>query len=112
MNKENIYKITSMLSNIIIVIATIFLVFYAIAPLLGGKFLVDAIVKYGSWIGIALAIKIVLKRAEKGVRIGAYEFVLLFLIIFLNLVVWFPYPINLISGSLCIMGLILSYRQT
>jgi len=109
-NKEKVYNITSVTSNIIIIIAAILLVIYLIFPLFGGKLFVSAIIKCASWAGIGLAIKIALKRAKSGLRIRAREYFLLCIVCIVNLAVWFPYPANLILSILGVIGFIFSYR--
>jgi hypothetical protein len=103
-NKKSIYSIASLTATIILVIAVILLVTYLIAPLFGGKLFVDAIIKCASWAGIGLAIKIVLKRAQNGLHIRACDYLLLCLVFIANLVVWFPYPANLILSIIGIIG--------
>lgn len=95
-NKEKLYSITSITSNIIIVVAVIFLLVYLVAPLFGGKLLINAIIKYASWIGIALALKIGLKRAKRGLRIRGYEYSLICL---LSLIWLYGFHILLTSSS-------------
>jgi steroid 5-alpha reductase family enzyme len=109
-NRKSVYSITSLTATIILVIAVFFLVTYLIAPLFGGKLFVDAIIKCASWAGIGLAIKIVLKRAQNGEHIRACDYLLLCLVFIANLVVWFPYPANLILSILGVIGFIFSYR--
>jgi hypothetical protein len=109
-NRKSVYRITSLTATIILVIAVIFLVTYLIAPLFGGKLFVDAIIKCASWAGIGLAIKIVSKRAQNGLHIRACDYLFLYLVFIANLVVWFPYPANLILSILGVIGFIFSYR--
>lgn len=109
-NRKSIYMITSLTATIILVIALIFLISYLIAPLFGGKLFVGAIIKCASWVAIGLAIKIVLKRTQKGLHIRACDYLFLYMVFIANLIVWFPYPANLILSILGVIGFILSYR--
>jgi hypothetical protein len=83
---------------------------YLIIPLLGGKFATHAILKYAGWIVNALVLKNLLKRAQKGLRIRARDFLLLGVITVSSIFLWFGYPINFIMSSICILGFTFSYR--
>lgn len=111
MDKEKIYKIASVASNIILIVAIIFLSIHLIAPLTGGKLLINAMVKSLSWLGIALAIKVALNRVQKDLYLRIYEYLIICLIVIANIWVWFTYPINLILNILCVICLILSYKS-
>jgi hypothetical protein len=92
------------------VIAVILLVIYLIAPLFGGELSIDAIIKCASWVGIGLAIKMVIKRIQNGLHIRVRDYLFLYLVFAINLVVWFPYPANLIISILGIICFIFSYK--
>jgi hypothetical protein len=109
-NKEEVYRVASFFATFWLVVAIVFVAIYLVAPLLGGKLSVYAILHYAGWIVLALAAKFVLKRARKGLRIRAYDFAILCITVVFNFVIWFSYPINIILSSLSIIGLVISYR--
>jgi len=109
-DKEKIYYIASVAANAIFIIAILLLGIYLIAPLMGGQLLADAVIKYASWVGIALAMKLILNRLRKKDHIRAREYILLCLVVVANTIAWFPYPLNLIIGTLGLIGIFFSYR--
>ena len=74
MDKEKIYRITSVASNFILAVAILFLSIHLIAPLVGGKLVINALIQYASWAGIALVIKAALKRVREGRSIRLQEY--------------------------------------
>jgi hypothetical protein len=109
-NKDEFYRKISFLSNALLVIAAMLVASYLVAPLLGGKLSVYAIIAYASWIGIALVSKLFLRRVRKGLRVRVFEYLLLCLCVIVNLAVWFRYPINVILSILSIAGCVFAYR--
>jgi small-conductance mechanosensitive channel len=110
MNKDEFYKTILFLSNTLLALAALLIVLYLIAPLLGGKLSVYAIIAYASWIGIALVSKLFVRRARKGLRIRAYEYIIACLYVIFNLLFWFRYPVGIILSILSIVGLFFAYR--
>jgi len=108
-NKKTIFSVALLASNVIIIASTVLTVGYLLIPLFGGKLFLDAIFKCASWAGIALGLKIVMKRAVNGRRIRTRDYLLLCLVFILNILAWFPYPANLIIILLGIAGLYISY---
>jgi hypothetical protein len=109
-NKERAYSIASFTSNIITAVGIIFLAIYLLMPLFGGELFLDAILKYASWCCIGFSLKIVMKRATKGLRIRVRDYLLLCLVLIFNLFAWLPYPANLFLGLLGIIGFIISFK--
>ncbi len=109
-NKEKIFNIASMALNFFLSIAVVIFVVYLVAPLLGGKLLFNALVLYGSWIGMALFLKFLVKRAQKGLRIRQHQYVLLCLYNIVCMFLWFPYPIDVFLSILSIVGIVFAYK--
>jgi hypothetical protein len=109
-NKEKIYNITSIALNFFLSVSVIIFVVYLVAPLLGGKLLFNALILYGSWIGMALFLKFLVKRVQKGLRIRNYQYVLLCLYNIVCMFLWFPYPIDVILSVFSIVGIVFSYK--
>lgn len=109
-NKEKIYNITSMALNFYLSVAVIIFVVYLVAPLLGGKLLFNALIVCGSWIGMALFLKFLVKRAQKGLRIRTHEYILLCLYSIACMFLWFRYPLNFFFSVLNIIGIGFSYK--
>ncbi len=111
MDKEKIYKITSVASNFILVVAIVFLSIHLIAPLVGGKLLINALIQYASWASIALVIKVALKRVQEKRSMRLQEYSIICLMVIVNLWIWFTYPLNLILSILCVICLVFSYKM-
>ena len=109
-NREGIYDIASMALNLFLVLALVIFTVHLIAPLLGGKLLFNALILYGSWIGMALFLKFLVKRAQKGLRIRQYQYVLLCLYNILCMFLWFPYPIYVFFSIFSIVGIAFAYK--
>ena len=108
--REIVYRVSSVTFNILLFIAIVFIVIYLVAPFFGGKLSIDAIIKYASWACIALAMKYVLKRSKIGLPIRVREYLLLCILLIINFIVWFKYPINLILVLFGVIGFVISYR--
>lgn len=109
--KEEVYNIAPVFLNVFLIFAVIMVTFELVVPLLGGKLSVYALMAYGSWIGIALAGKIILKRARNGLNIRWHDYALMCLCAIVNLAIWFAYPVNIILGILCIIVAAVAYRR-
>jgi putative Mn2+ efflux pump MntP len=109
-NKEEVYTVAAFALNFWLAVAVIFVIVYLVAPLVGGKLFPNVIMKYASWIGLALLARNVLKRVRKGLRIRAYDYSLVCLCVIINLLLWFSYPINIILSILSVVGLAFSYK--
>jgi len=110
MDKEKIYKIASVVSNFILIIAILLLSIHLIAPLIGGKLLINALIQYASWAGIVLAIKVAIKRVQKRLSMRPQEYSIICLMVIVNLWIWFTYPLNFILSILCVICLVSSYK--
>ena len=87
----------------------IFLI-YLVAPILGGKLHFNALIVYGSWIGLALILKNGLKDMQKEMRLKKYKFILLTLYYILCAFLWFSYPLNLLFSGLFVVSNIVGYK--
>lgn len=108
-NKERFYGQVFVLVNLFLIFSVIIFSIYLVAPLFGGKLLVNALIHYGSWIFLALGMRIVTQRGRKGLRIRAYEYALLCLSGIVYFALW-SYPFNIIFGILSIVGIAISWR--
>jgi len=77
--------------------------------MLGGEFFPYAILKFVSWLGIAFIIRFELSRIKKELRMRLFDYIAIALILFLNILLWFKFPINLLFGTICTIGLIFSF---
>jgi len=109
-NKEKICSVISVALNIYLAVSVIVFGVYLVAPLLGGKLLFNALILYGSWIGLALLLKFLVKRAQKGLRIRQHQYVFLCLYNIVCMFLWFPYPINIFLSILSIVGIVFAYK--
>jgi hypothetical protein len=107
---KQIYDFASVALNIYLTGATILFAIHVFAPLLGGKLLFNALIVYGSWIGMALCSKYFLSRLRKGLPIRLHEYVLLSLYSIGCMFLWFPYPISILFSILTIVGIVFSYK--
>lgn len=110
-NKKTVCDIVSVCLNIGLVGAGILFVAYlVVVPLLGGKFFSDAIITYGSWMGMFLCSKIFLRRLLKGPPIRLYEYILFCLYGIGCMFLWFPSPISILLSILIIVANVFSYK--
>jgi|GEM_PF-3768526 len=109
-DKKEIYGMTFVLVNFFLIFSVIMFLIYLGAPLLGGNLSVIALIHYGSWIAMAIGISIVSQRGRKGLKIRAYEYVIVCLVAIVNFAIWFSYPINIILSILSIVGTAISCR--
>ena len=110
-NKKEVYYMALMISNFIIVLSTIFLSIALITPLFGGKLLVLTIIKYASWLALAVVLKIVVIKLQKEMLIGKKEYLLIYLATTVNIIFWISYPFNIIFSILAAIVLIYSYKR-
>ena len=110
MNRNEHLKFLSFVTNVGLILSLILFTSYFVAPLFGGKFAVYAVIIYASWIGIALVIKLFIRRSRKGDRIRAYEYLLGCLFSIVTPLLGFRYPIGIILIVLIIGGFFFVYR--
>lgn len=111
MNKDEYLKKILLISNVFLAFAGLLTIFYLIVFLVGGdKSYIRAILAYASWMGLALIAKLYARRALKGLRIGIYEYLIGWLCVTLNYLVWFRYPIAIILSISSIVCFFFVYR--
>jgi len=110
MDKEKLYGRLFVLANFFLIFSVILVAAYLAIPLLGGKLSVSAMTHYGSWICLAVGMRILSQRGRKGLRIRIYEYLLGYLAAIVNFIVWFSFPINMILSILCLAGFVFDYR--
>lgn len=109
-NRDEYYKIVLFLSNGWLVLGAMLVASYLVIPLFGAKLSVRAVIAYASWIVMALALKFYVRRLQKRLRIRAHEYLLIYLCVVFNFVVWFRYPIGILLSILSIIGFVFAYR--
>ncbi|HDH11671.1 MAG TPA: hypothetical protein ENG83_05665 [Nitrospirae bacterium] len=98
------------LANLFLIFSVIIFSVCLLAPLLGGKLSVSALIHFGSWIVLAIGIRIVSQRGRKAQKIRVYEYALICLAAIVNFNLWFTYPINIILSILIVVGTAVSYK--
>ena len=108
-NKNLLYFI-SILTNLFLFLSIILFVVYLIIPIIGGIFSSKALIIYGSWIGIAFAIKYIINKIKKNIKLKWYEFLILFLYSIVCMFLWFPLPFSFIFSIFIAVGNVVGYR--
>lgn len=103
-------KIPAVAINCYLALSIVFFLVHLAAPMLGGQLLYSAIVKYGSWIGMALVLKFILNKAQRKVRMNILEWVLITIYCGGCMLLWFPQPINFLFFLLIVIGNIGGYK--
>ncbi len=109
-NKTELYKATSLLSNCIAALGIILTAVYLIMPLFGSKISFTAIIAYASWVGIGLGIKPLLKKKIKCLKAGMYEYAMACTFVIFSVLVWWKFPFNAIFGIIIVSGFVYSYK--
>jgi hypothetical protein len=110
LNKVEYFKSILLFLNAFWVFASMLTVFYVVVPLFAGKFSIYPVAVYASWVAIALVLKDHLKRTQKGLRVRAWQYILLCILSILNLLFWFRHPIGVILSIVSIVGFFFLYR--
>jgi hypothetical protein len=98
------------LANLFLGLAVLILSLYLLAPLFGGIFLFAPLIGYGSWIMFALCMKYEAKSIRDK-RIGGTKFILANILAVLCLLLWFPYPYNLVAGIVFSFLKVVGYKK-
>ena len=109
-NKEDVYSMAFVIANLLLIFSVIMFSVYLVAPLLNGKLSVNALAHYGSWIALAIGIRIVSQRGRKRLKVRSYEYLILCVIAIVNFTIWFSYPINIVLSILSVVATVISYR--
>lgn len=96
-------------ANVFLALAIILLSIYLLAPLFGGKFLIGALLVYGSWIVFALCAKYEAKII-KAKKIGGHKFILVNILESLFMLLWFSFPYNLAAAVLFLLVKFVGYK--
>lgn len=110
LSTDEIHDALSGVANIFLALAVLILSVHILAPLFGGKFLISALLVYGSWIVFALCMKYDAKSI-KARKIGGYKFILVNMFELLCIFLWFLFPYNLAAGVLFSLLKIFGYKS-
>ncbi len=109
-NPEEVYGIVFHLANFWLIFSVIMFSIYLVIPLFGGKPSTIALINYGSWIGLALGLRIVAQRGRKGLPVRAYTWVLIGLSSIVFYALW-AYPFIIILSTLSIVVIVIASRS-
>ena len=98
-DKKSICYILLMMANFFFIISIILFTIYLVCLLFSGKLLIFAILKYFSWILLAIMLKIVIRKIQNYNKIERKDYLLLYSILSINLFFSIKYPFSII---LCI----------
>ncbi len=98
------------LGNVFLGLACLVLIPYLIAPLLGGKFSFLALIRYGSWIGMAFIMKYGSRYIRAEIRMKLRKWYLISILMILSTVVSVPNFLGLIMSVFIVFASVASYR--
>jgi disulfide bond formation protein DsbB len=110
-SRENLFRFLSIISSLYFYLAVILFAVYLVAPLLGGRLYLNALVIYGSWIGMAFALKYFLKKRGEKISLKWHELLVFTIYSISCMFLWFSYPLNIFFSLLIIAGNFISYRK-
>lgn len=111
LGNRDIATISIGIANIWLVLSCLILLPYLLAPLLGGKFLPMALLKYGVWIVNALILKYAAKYFRDRIRMKKQKWFILSIWLILSIIVWHPNYIGLIISLFSVIFLIVGFRS-
>ena len=103
-------KIIAFVLNCYLMLSVAFFLIHLFAPILGGKLLYSAVIKYGSWIGMALVLKHILKKLQNKMRMPPGEWIIVTIYCGICMFLWFPLPVNILFLFLIIISNIAGYK--
>ena len=109
-NIERFHSFMSVLLNCNLILSTFIFMGYLIAPLFGGKWLLNALIVYASWIGWALIGKFLWGRVYNKIKLKVTECILVSSYGVICMFLWFPYPLSLVFSVLFVLGGLFSYK--
>ena len=109
-DKKYVLYIASLTSKVVLIFSATLMAIYLILPLFGGKLFFNAVVKCAGWVAIALGVIAVVNRSSKKIQIRGREYLLLGFAVIFNLIVWFPYPVDIILCLISVIVFLVSYR--
>ncbi|MFA6282734.1 MAG: hypothetical protein WC633_01240 [Desulfurivibrionaceae bacterium] len=104
------HDIISGLANIFLVLGAILLVIHLLAPLLGGKLLINALVIYGSWIGFALCMKYEARRIKRKEKMNARTHLPIVAYGMFCMAIWISYPYNLVAMLFYLLANLFAFK--
>ena len=109
-SKKNLIYFIALVTKLYLFLSIILFSIYLIIPFIGGIFSAKALIIYGSWIGVALAIKYIINKIEKGILLKWYEFLGFFVYGTVCMFLWFPPPFNFFFSIFIAIGNFVGYR--
>ena len=104
-----LWNATALLLNCYLSLSVVFFIVHLFAPIFGGVLLHNAIIKYGSWIGMALTLKYIHKKIKNRIRMKLITWIFISIYFGICMFLWFPYPINYLFVFIIIVGNIFCY---
>jgi len=107
---KSILSYTSIILRLFFFLSIFLFAIYLFAPFFGGKFHLNAVITYASWVGLAFILMTFLKKKQRGQNIKQLEFILSYLYFLLCMFIWFTSPVNIIFCILGGVGIIVGYK--
>ena len=108
--QKSMLSYTSIVLRFIFFLSTILFAIYLFAPLFGGQFHLNAVITYGSWVGLAFLLMTFLKIKQRGQNINLIEFIISYLYFVLCMFIWFSSPLNILFCILGGVGILVGYK--
>jgi hypothetical protein len=108
--KKNLIYFISIGTNLYLFLSIVLFSIYLIIPFIGGVFSAKAQVIYGSWIGMAFAVKYLINKIQKDILLKWYEFLIFFLYGTICMFLWFSVPLNIFFSFFVAIGIIVGSR--
>ena len=83
---------------------------HILAPLLGGEFLVEGIVTYGSWVGMAVILRYSRRKIRKRIKMSIGEVIAITVYFCICTLIWFSIPAGTLLACMIVVGNIFGYR--
>lgn len=104
------HDIISGLANIFLGLGAILLAIHLLAPLFGGKLLINALVIYGSWIGFALCMKYEARRIKRKEKMQFKTHLPIVAYGMFCMAIWITYPYNLAAMLFYLITNVFAFR--
>ena len=110
-DRDAVYRLSLVTMKAFLALGLTLTAVHLAAPLLGGELLVNAVIKYTSWVTTAaLGVRFV-KRARGGLQIRGREYLLIGLTTIAGLMLSIPYPISIVVSIIAVAVFILAYQR-
>ena len=109
-SKKSLLHFIYIVTNLYLFLSVALFSIYLIIPFFGGILSVRALVIYGSWVGIALAVKYLINKIQNDILLKWYEFLIFFLYGTVCMFLWFPLPFNILFSIFVAIGNIVGYK--